>query len=613
MNAAPKIERDPAEVVCVGRRVDWLTLAFRVRFSKAVLLSFVTTADEKPPTNAPFAVRAYLAKKHRVSSVKLQLEEGAAPAIFRIKFVGESKTILENGSCRVLLHENAPKSPDDDPNDPGWTLAVEWSGVSLIHTTYDDAARLSFKIAQALGEVLSVRLRRLDLCADMEGFEIPGKMRDEHPDDGRLRELMARESPEEYARVTQLEERTERHGWCTRPQLRSRKMRAAKRCPTKRRERKLKADAGRKLLARYENGDIDYDKLIEGFPDIDDTYYFPEGNCTGWKFGKGVISARVYDKQAELRMRVDRAPGAASKKEAGDKAASERAWWKANKWQGGMVTRVEVQCRGEVLHELDARCDLSGWVSSERFVSDLGDQLDRVWRYFAGSPDELARKEPLPVDELGRCTKCKVVHESPEACKYTLAPKSGWLRQIVLDGGTRRSECTHTPAWDAVQRVSFNRVLVDVPQRTRKRGAVRATQVLGCALALLGYTEQLPNPVTPDGVVVEHEGEDDAAALVAEPARVDPDLGDFERRRQQQLAADAARKRVQDLVLAETEKIFAMAAKEVAETLNWIHEEKPEDALALVWVRQNAAQARWRPLAKAVAPKDPGKQDAGSA
>jgi hypothetical protein len=574
MSAAETI-LEPRPVVCVGRRVDWLTIAFRVRFHKSVLQHFVTTADERPPKDAPFAVRAYLCRKYRIASVALDLFDALPteePAVFRMKMAGEGKTILENGSCRVVLHENAPRSPDDNPNEPGWTLAVEWSGTSLIETDYEEAVRQSFRIAKTLGDVMDVRLRRLDLCADMAGFEIPVP---------------------------------EGHGWCTRPQLRSRKMRAAKRCPIPKRVRSQNANFGRRLLRKYEDGDIDYDALLDAFPDIDDTYYYPESQCTGWKFGKGVISARVYDKQAEMRMRIARAGGAADRrKQAGDKKEAEEGWWRAHGWDGrGKVTRVEVQCRGEVLHELDARCDrrFEGG-DAEAYAAELGDQLDRVWAYFAGAPDELARREPPPKDAEGRCSRCKVIHKSDASCKHTLAPKSGWLRQIVLEADKGRSECSHTPAWEAVQRVVFKNAVKTIPTRRRKRGAVRATQALGCLLALLGYTEQLEHPVDPvTGEIIVDKDEDLHAKEFGAPRPIRAVLSAAERKRMEEVALAQAKDRTREQVLVEIRRICARGADEIAETLNWIHEEKPEDALALVWTRINAARARWKPLAKAPA------------
>ena len=554
----------------VGARVDWLTIAFRVRLSKGVLASFVATPDEKPPRDAKFAVRAYLAKKHRVASVKVTMPDARdddEPAIFRMKMIGEGKTILENGSCRVVLHENAPRSPDDNPNEPGWTVETTFSGTTLIETDYRSAVIQSVHLAAAFGEVLEMRLRRLDLCADMAGFAIP----------------MA-----------------EVDGWCTRPQLRSRKMRAVKMCPVPRSERTANAKYARRIIKRYEDGELDRDEMIQHMPDIDDTYYFPEGNCTGWKFGKGLICARVYDKMAEMRMRIQRAGSAAKRKQEGEKKLQEEAWWRRHDWSGkGKITRIEVQVRGEVLHELDARCDSKRSTAYE-FADRVGEQLDRVWTYFAGLPDELGRREMPPRDEQGKCSRCHVVHGGPESCKHTLAPKSGWLRQIKLEQGKARSDCTHTEAWEAVQRVVFKDRVMTVPRRTQKRGAVRATQVLGCALALLGFVERLHSPKNPrTGEVIEHQEEDVHAQEIAAPAPIKPTTDPWEKKRREELAESNAKERTIEFLRAELHDVFSQTADEVSDTLAWIHEDKPSDALELVWTRMNAALARWKPLAKA--------------
>jgi hypothetical protein len=573
MSAAADMSAAIAAVTCVGARVDWLTLAFRVRFSKDVLQSFVTTDEEKPPRSAPFAVRAYLARKYRVASVRLDLP-GATPeedpADFRMRMIGEGKTVLENGSCRVILHENAPRSPDDPEDEPGWTLAVEWSGVSLIATPWLEAVRQSFRIAEALGEMLAVRMRRLDLCADMAGFPIPGE---------------------------------EGHGWCTRPQLRSRKMRHAKQTPV---SRKLRAERGatiRKLVDRYEDGEIPWSKLADELPEIDETFYYPEGNCTGWRFGKGPINARVYDKPAEMRMRLHRTSRADKRKEEGDKAFAERAWWTANGWRGqGTVVRCEIECRGEFLHEIDiaggaagqtARCDIHGAALAggwRAFADRVEMALDPVWRYAVGAAEDAGRKDPLPVDDAGRCVKCKVKHASTASCRYTLAPKSGWLRQIILDPGAARSECDATAAWRAVQRVSFHRPVVQVPQRSRKRSMVRATQTLGTMNALCAANDRLPFWQMPYNVdtgemepmPVEHGREDEIAEAFAIPTPDEQRAGIGSRARVQQQVCD---------IMADTARL---TSAEIADHLNHAFEEEPVQALIFALVRRNAAIARWK-------------------
>jgi hypothetical protein len=556
---APPASAAPPAPRCVGPRVDWFEPRFSVVLDPEVLAHFVRDPKD-PRARAPrgpqsFVARAALARKFRVASVSLPIP-GAAPGewpVFQMAMSGESKTVLTSGTCRVVIQENAPRSPDAPREDPGWNVSVAYSGTALMALGWQAAARDAWRLAGALGEIVAVRMGRLDLCADFCGWPIEPSAE-----------------------------------WCTRPQLRMRALTKCKRLPVARAERAERARTAIALARRFERGGLHYLDMLEQMPDLDDAYYYPAGNLTGWKFGKGQISARIYDKHAEMRMRADAAGSQADKRRAaGDKREAEETWWRAHGWTGGTVTRVEVQLRGPVLHELDARCEQrargASAFGSDAFVAEMRRHIDRCWRYFAGAPDELARREPLPVDALGRCVKCAVKHASAESCPHTLAPRAGWLRQIDRVGARPRSECSATPAWRAVQAVSFERVVTEIPRRTRKRGAVRATQVLGCALALLGYVERLEHPRNP--VPDPETGECDQVIAHSEDAHA------------RRVFESGARGKA--MFREQVQLMFRQCADEVADTLEWIHEQRPEDALALFWTRVNAARARFKPhLAK---------------
>jgi hypothetical protein len=557
---------------CVGRRVDWITVAFRVRLDADVLAAFVTTPKEKPPQDATFRARAALAQKYRIASCTLPLGGGGERREFAMRMMGESKILLQNRDCRLVILENAPKSPgptwsagakgatEEDLDDPGWTVAVDFSGTTLLAMGWRKATREACALARALGEVLEARLRRLDLCADMADFPLPA------PAD---------------------------HGWCNRPQLRSREMHRSKREHIPKRVRAAEATHGRKLLRSYEKGDITWQKMMGEFPDIDETYYYPAANITGWKFGKGTIRARVYDKHAEMRKRIGEATTADKKRQAGEKKAAEERWWLANGWNGkGRVVRVEVETHTDVLNELDARCDTpAGPVDCDKLVIEIGEQLDRVWRYFAGLPS--GRRPLPPLADDGKCSKCKVKHKAPEECPYTEPLRSGWLRQIILETDRkgrpkRRSACEPTDAWKVVQAVTFEREVTMVPKRERKHGAVRATQALGVANALLAFVEQLRHPIDPQtGEVIEQREDKYAQALAqASPGHMP--------RRDAEPGAPPCLCGTCMAVRKQVARIFNQTGAEVADTLLWVHDEQPHEALALVWTRMNAAIARWK-------------------
>jgi hypothetical protein len=580
----------PGATSCVGRRVDWLTVAFRVRLDAEVLAAFVTTPKEKPPSGSGFHARAALARKYRIASCTLRLpptsrERGGQDSgewetrDFAIRMSGDTRTLLQNRDMRVVILESAPKSPDDDPNDPGWTVAVDISGTSLLGMGWRRAVREAAAVAGALGEVLEARLRRLDLCADMADFPIHGAG-------------------------------VENAGWCNRPQLRARELRRSKREHLPKRVRAQAVADGKRLLARFGKNEIKWDEMCDEFPDIDDTYYYPPGNITGWKFGKGKILARVYDKHAEMRKKIGEATSEEKRRQAGEKKAREERWWIANGWNGkGRIVRVECQLMGPVLHELDARCDSpSGALDVGAFVESVRLQLDRVWRYFAGLPDQ--QRRPLPeLDDRGKCSKCGVRHKAPEDCPYTLPLRSGWLRQIVMETDAkgkprRRSVCAPTPAWEAVQRVTFERDVRELPTRERKRSGVRVTQAIGTVNSALGHSQTLRAPRLPVDVQVvdEETGEVTDLQAGAEITHSEDAIAAALRARwpghkPRSEAEPGSPPCMCGLCAYGYEFMDAkmrQAAREFAETLLFIYDDEPEKAIAMMWTRTNAAIARWK-------------------
>lgn len=180
--------------------------------------------------------------------------------------------------------------------------------------------------------------------------------------------------------------------------------------------------------------------------------------CTGFKFGKSDVVARVYDKTEELRAKSD-----------DEKRAIEEALWRSALdgngkpfWQEGTsVTRVEFQFRGKVLDEL------WGADGGLRSPEMLMQKLDAIWAY--GSRE--------------------------------------WLRLIVPGSATRRTRCADDPAWAAVQSVRFEQWDGEIPLRFRRRAFAKARLALGVTLSFAAGSRTLP-PLRVDP----HESGRDAVA-----------------------------------------------------------------------------------------------------
>ncbi|MDF3067092.1 MAG: hypothetical protein K0R38_2693 [Polyangiaceae bacterium] len=147
------------------------------------------------------------------------------------------------------------------------------------------------------------------------------------------------------------------------------------------------------------------------------------GRVTGLTAGAGsALMARLYVKSEEVML--------AGREE---KRAIEHALWRREGWDGKeSVTRVEFQCRGELLDELRLRD-----------IALLPDRLDSTWQY---------------------CSR--------------------WLRLIEQGSSTRQKRCRIDTRWVAVQSTIFRHRSSAATRDRSVRTAARAAQVLGAALSL---------------------------------------------------------------------------------------------------------------------------------
>jgi hypothetical protein len=127
--------------VVVGNRVDWLSAAFRVALDVELLEHVATEAREWGRVAVTLGGLEFEAKKMRTG--------------------------------KRLLFRNADVGIVVDPEGPeGWTVQVDCPGEYMSRTTLGRAVEVSRHLAAAFGVVVGERARRLDLCADVAGFDI---------------------------------------------------------------------------------------------------------------------------------------------------------------------------------------------------------------------------------------------------------------------------------------------------------------------------------------------------------------------------------------------------------------------------------------------------------
>lgn len=128
----------------LGRRVDWLTTAFRVALSEGILRALsraLDAADEAGRTAVDLAGGRW-ELRHMRSGKRL---------------------LLRNADIAVVIDPQGPE---------GWTVQVEHPGATMMRTELDRAVQQAEAIAASLGDVQGSRVRRLDLAADIGGWSV---------------------------------------------------------------------------------------------------------------------------------------------------------------------------------------------------------------------------------------------------------------------------------------------------------------------------------------------------------------------------------------------------------------------------------------------------------
>jgi hypothetical protein len=362
--------------------------------------------------------------------------------------------------------------------DPGWTVEMIWYAQELAAIGLAAALEESQAVARLTGDVLEARVRRIDLCADIQGWSIEAD--DVKRIAKRPRAVWAVDDvgPRKEPKVP----RCARSGSC--------------------KDRCTCSDVqvyGKKNTLR--------DRAISGLA-----------------VGRGgALHARIYDKRCELENDRD-----------GGRRRAEESRWKDSGWSGDApVARVEFQIRGVALTELGIRdphavvrprikqvpyIDKRGKARVRAVVE--GDEVLQVPSNDNGEPCEFCRTgqawsydgEKLtkpPGAQTCTCMRTMTIVDRLESLWRTCLD---WVRLVEPKETASGKPIPVTrlrddPRWALLRTVQFLANKDGPIRRYRPRGCASAAQALGCALAQGGRVGRLRK--MPEGF--EHYGNDDEA------------------------------------------------------------------------------------------------------
>jgi hypothetical protein len=308
--------------------------------------------------------------------------------------------------------------------EPGWTLELVWYAQYLADRSLRSVIEESRDIAAGFGRVFEERVRRIDLAADVAGFKI-------RPND--------------------------RKKLVTRSALR------------------LDPKRSSEVVLEEEDG-------------CDATMHATRRAITGLTVGKGAIMCRMYDKQEELRVRIEDANGPQEVRRFSDKQTKELARWTAGGWNGkDPVSRVEFQIRGEALRELGVHTAddiVEPLVASGVVTAENGTiQVTERWK----------KKRPPRVTGA--------VYGLEDYFPRLWSSCIDWTRLITREKTKKGKEkqptrCKLDPRWEILHNVKWNarvewtdRLVID---RHRERKPVSSAQALGSMASLVAAREDLP-------------------------------------------------------------------------------------------------------------------------
>lgn len=502
----------------LGHRVDALTLAYRVKLDPAFVARLRESAEvakEHGRAAFEYAVRVpdddgdgttTTKGRHKVGPMRMRWADEVSRIKRQEKIWGELRfsradkcwRITNHGFFRMQVLLNAPGGGAlrDCPackglayvnhaiclacdgkgceEEPGWTLEVIWYAQHLAQWGLERTLLESAALASNCGEVLETRLRRLDLCADVVGWDV---------DHGELLDRLVKRPHAEWRKWNASDDEEKNEAF-------------ADAAVVPRAAPKVKRDR-QKTDRELANDDADR-AAVYGRGSMQ------KRRVTGLVVGRGPVMCRIYDKRAELERNAER-------------RELEEDRWREKGWDGiEAVTRVEFQLRGVALTEFGIRDPDAVLVPVRRLDTYLDASGRRRKRIVVSG------HEVMMTDDGEQAT---VVHRLNDLWNACL----DWVRIVVPDPKRpNKAKCrlADDPRWRLLRELRFTDAEPRPLRRHRPRAAASCAQALGVSLSQAAAEGRL-HPVTEAREAYEEDERTKArlrarlvALKVAEAARI---------------------------------------------------------------------------------------------
>lgn len=432
----------------LDRRVDWLTLAYRVTLDASFTDALTRRAmvAQKHSRAAfywrPIVVTGRSDAEHGREERTLRAREddlarelgfqGATSATLapwgELRYSRARKCwhITSHDAYQLRVDALAPGAEDVEiggttVRQGGWTIEVTFAAQWLAEFGLLEALRKGEAMAALCGTVHETRLRRIDLCADVEGWEIGEE------DVRRLVKRPRARWQKEYGGTVAVDAAGEIELL--------KKKKSGRVSKTEREEEERAQDYGRGALDRRQ--------------------------ITGLSVGRGgALMSRIYDKRIELERDEER-------------RVNEERRWTDKGWDGrSRVTRVEFQIRNVAVHELGIR---DPWR-----VKDVEWGTSKHGRRVV-----VARKDAVRIDEDGEVHHLGLVDRLDAIWQTCL----DWVRLVepaYRDDGEMlpAGRLADDERWALLRDVRFDETCKPSKiKRVRVRTAASAAQLVGVAIS----------------------------------------------------------------------------------------------------------------------------------
>ena len=373
--------------------------------------------------------------------------------------VSTSVFALKNGLLPTKLDVCSSCGGSGRERIPGFTVEIVWYAQELARSGLEVCLRESEALAALCGEVEELRLNRIDLCADVEGWTV-------EESDARIVAKRARaDLAIDDGRAANDADDVDEAG--------------------KVREGRLRPPS---CGPRCRDGCICRNVRVHA------TGGMQRRRITGISVGSGgAVMSRIYNKRVELER--DTSDTGAQRR------ADEEERWRAAGWDGDSpVARIEFQLRGPALVELGIRdpdtC-LVPLFKTERYKDRKG--VERVRMRVAGH-------KILTVQTESGARQATLVDRLEAVWRTCLE----WVRLVVPEVSRNGkpisvSRLKDDPRWELLRTATFGPVPALPIKRYRPRASASAAMALGVSLSQAGRDGRLREDLSEDRETYEHD------------------------------------------------------------------------------------------------------------